>query len=261
MIYVEDRGSTRSGKTYLPPYIEHVPDDRRLEFIKNLANSRTVDVDSLSSLMKELSLTQKAEEPKKTLRECGAPSSFAMREPILYPDLEGMEYYLSPKLIHMMKDIAFARTEDEDPNHHLTKVYDICDTFGPAGIPKEFVLLKLFRWSLKDKAFTWLQSLPNNSITSWMGCTKEFIQKFTSFDKMLQIKRDITNFFQKIGESFAQAWERFSRLLMSVPNHGFKDYSIVQYFYNGLTDNTKQMIDSSVGGSLNKLTVVASARP
>ena len=75
MISVEDRGSTRLGKTYLTPYIEHVPDDRRLEIIENLANSRTVDVDSLSSLMKELSITQKAEEPKKTLRECGAPSA------------------------------------------------------------------------------------------------------------------------------------------------------------------------------------------
>ena len=75
MISVEDKGSTRLGKTYLPPYIEHVPDDRRLEIIENLANSRTVDVDSLSSLMKELSITQKAEEPEKTLRECGAPSA------------------------------------------------------------------------------------------------------------------------------------------------------------------------------------------
>ena len=42
---------------------------------------------------------------------------------------------------------------------------------------------------------------------------------------------------------------------MSVPNHGFHDYSIVQFFYNGLTNETKQMIDSTAGGSLSELTV------
>ena len=125
MISVEDRGSTHSGKTYLPPYIEHVPYDRRLEIIENLANSCTVDVDSLSYLMKELSITPKVEEPKKTLREGGAPSAYAMRQPILYPDLEGMEYHISPKLVYMMKDIAFAGKEEEDPNQHLAKVYNL----------------------------------------------------------------------------------------------------------------------------------------
>jgi hypothetical protein len=99
----------------LPPYIERVPDDRSLEFIQNLANPRTVDVDSLSSLMKKLSITQKTEEPEK------------LRQPILYPDLEGMEYYINPKLIYMMKDIAFVGKEEGDPNQHLAKVYDICD--------------------------------------------------------------------------------------------------------------------------------------
>jgi hypothetical protein len=49
----------------LLPNIEHVPDDRHLEFIETISNSRIVDVDSLSSLMKELAITQKAEEPKK----------------------------------------------------------------------------------------------------------------------------------------------------------------------------------------------------
>ena len=77
-----------------------------------------------------------------------------MRQPILYPDLEGMEYHISPKLIYMMKDIAFAGKEEEDPNHHLSKVYNICDTFRPTRLPKEFFLLKLFCWSLKYKAFT-----------------------------------------------------------------------------------------------------------
>ena len=70
----------------------------------------------------------------------------------------------------------------------------------------------------------------------------------------MQVKREITNFFQNIGESFAQAWGRFSGLLMRVPNHGFMDLVILQYFYGGLNDESKQMVDACAGGTLNSLT-------
>ena len=70
----------------------------------------------------------------------------------------------------------------------------------------------------------------------------------------MQVKREITNFFQNIGESFAQAWGRFSGLLMRVPNHGFMDHVILQYFYGGLNDESKQMVDACAGGTLNSLT-------
>jgi hypothetical protein len=70
----------------------------------------------------------------------------------------------------------------------------------------------------------------------------------------MQVKREITNFFQHIGESFAQAWGRFSGLLMRVPNHGFMDHVILQYFYGGLNDESKQMVEACAGGTLNSLT-------
>jgi hypothetical protein len=70
----------------------------------------------------------------------------------------------------------------------------------------------------------------------------------------MQVKREITNFFQHIGESFAQAWRRFSGLLARVPNHYFMDNIIIQYFYSGLNDESIQMVDACAGGTLNLLT-------
>jgi hypothetical protein len=50
--------------------------------------------------------------PEKTLREGGASSAYALGLPILYRDLEGMEYnIINPKLIYMMKYIAYAETK------------------------------------------------------------------------------------------------------------------------------------------------------
>jgi hypothetical protein len=63
----------------------------------------------------------------------------------------------------------------------------------------------------------------------------------------MQVKGEITNFFQNMGESFAQAWGRFSGLLMRVPNHGFMDHLIVQYLYGGFNDESKQMVDACAG--------------
>jgi hypothetical protein len=53
----------------------------------------------------------------------------------------------------MMQDNAFSGEEYEDPSVHLTRVNDICEVVGPRNLPKDFSLLKLFRWSLKDKTF------------------------------------------------------------------------------------------------------------
>ena len=76
MISVKDRGSTRSGRTYLLDYIERFPEPRRLEVFERLANSRTVDINNISNLMAELTISRRPEnEPEKPLREYGAPSA------------------------------------------------------------------------------------------------------------------------------------------------------------------------------------------
>jgi hypothetical protein len=103
MISVEDRGSTLSGRTYLPGYIDRIPEPRLLEVLENLTNSRTVDVNSLSNLMADLSITGRPEkEPKKSLREYGAPSAHAIRKPILFPKVNVDEYQINTELIYIL---------------------------------------------------------------------------------------------------------------------------------------------------------------
>jgi hypothetical protein len=63
----------------------------------------------------------------------------------------------------MMQDNIFSGEEHKDPSVHLTRVNDICEVVGLRNFPKDFLLLKLFLWSLKDKAFQWLQALPRNT--------------------------------------------------------------------------------------------------
>jgi hypothetical protein len=62
---------------------------------------------------------------------------------------------------------------------------------------------------------------------------------------MIEARIETTHFMQKVGESFSQSWRRFSILLNKVHNHGFFEYVIIQYLYNGPNSESKQMIDSS----------------
>ena len=56
MVSVEDRGSTCSGRTYLPDYFERVPAQRCKEIIENLLKSKRVDIDNLSDILEIMSI-------------------------------------------------------------------------------------------------------------------------------------------------------------------------------------------------------------
>jgi hypothetical protein len=165
MISVAGRGSTRFGKTSLPTYHDRIPEPRHPEIFNNLLNSLTVDVNSLSFLVSQLTITKRLEVPKKTLREYGQPTIHAIRKPIHYPIANVEEYEINPGLITNLHETAFKGQEDENPMHLFFYHYSTpCDLLGPKDVAKKFVYLKMFRWSLKDEAFAWLKSLPRNCI-------------------------------------------------------------------------------------------------
>jgi hypothetical protein len=82
----------------------------------------------------------------------------------------------------------------EDPSVHLTRVTNICEVVGQKNLPKDGLLLKLFHWSFKDKAFKWLQTLPRNTIASSKYCIKSFMNRFNPFYKTMQVKGEILKF-------------------------------------------------------------------
>ena len=70
MISVEDRGLTRSGRTYLPEYLDCVTTQRREEMIENLLKSKRVDINNLSNIMEIMSIHRTTVMiPEKALKE------------------------------------------------------------------------------------------------------------------------------------------------------------------------------------------------
>ena len=85
----------------------------------------------------------------------------------------------------------------------------------------DVVKLKLFPFSLRDKAKAWFSSLPcNSSIGTWDKCKDAFIAKYFPPAKIISLRNQIMNFKQQDQEHFAQAWERMKLMIRIFPTHG-----------------------------------------
>ena len=63
-------------------------------------------------------------------------------------------------------------------------------------VDNDIVKLKLFPFSLRDRAKTWFSFLPKNSIDSWNKCKDAFISKYFPPAKIISLRNDIMNFKQ-----------------------------------------------------------------
>ena len=71
-------------------------------------------------------------------------------------------------IIQMIQNIVqFSKLPNEDPNAHIVDFLEICNTFKYNGVTDDAIRLRLFSFSLIDKAKNWLNSLPSNFITTW----------------------------------------------------------------------------------------------
>ncbi|XP_030969898.1 uncharacterized protein LOC115990189 [Quercus lobata] len=99
-------------------------------------------------------------------------------------------FELKPTLISMVQQAQFSGSPLDDPNIHLAMFLEICNTVKMNGVTEDTIRLRLFPFSLRDKARGWLQSLQPGSITSWQEMAEMFLAKFFPPAKIAQLKID-----------------------------------------------------------------------
>ncbi|GKC09689.1 reverse transcriptase domain-containing protein, partial [Tanacetum coccineum] len=120
----------------------------------------------------------------------------------------------------------------------------------PTKAPKKRDRLILFPFSLEGAAQTWLEKEPPNFITIWNDLVSKFVNQFFPPSITTNLRNDITNFQQKYGETFSEAWEQFKDLLKKCPHHGFSPLHQIDTFYDGLNQSDQDSLNSTTCGNL-----------
>ena len=95
--------------------------------------------------------------------------------------------------------------ENEKAYLHLRDFDDVCETFSNQSCPSEITKLKLFPFTLKDKAKSLLLSVRPGSIFTWSALYDAFLKKFFPNRLTTDLIRQIKTFSQKENKKFVQA--------------------------------------------------------
>ncbi|CAN6579468.1 unnamed protein product [Malus baccata var. baccata] len=165
------------------------------------------------------------------------------------------EFELKSSLLHHIP--KFHGLSMEDPNKHLKEFEVVCSSMTPVNVDGSILKMKVFPFSLMDKANDWLYELAPGTVTSWESMKRACLEKFFPTSRIILLRKKISGIQQEEGESFPTYYERFKSLVASCPHHQMKEELLLQYFYEGLLPLERQMLDASAGGALVDKTPMA----
>ena len=136
---------------------------------------------------------------------------------IRHQPIDANNFELNPALISMFQQQEFGGSPSEDPNGHLPNFLQLCGTIKINGVDHNVIKLKLFPFSLRDKARNWFHNLMLGSMDTWGALVEVFLMKFFPPQLTSQFRVAITQFRQGDQETLYDAWDRFKELLKKCP--------------------------------------------
>ncbi|KAJ9553073.1 hypothetical protein OSB04_017118 [Centaurea solstitialis] len=121
--------------------------------------------------------------------------------------------------VKMVSQLRFDGSPTTDPYLHLEEFEDMCDLFNTTT-SVNLVRLRLFPFTLIEKAKEWFRGLAPNSLRTWGDLKSTFLLRFFPLSKINALEKEIMNFKQG-EENLTKAWVRYKALLLKLPNHGF----------------------------------------
>ena len=108
-----------------------------------------------------------AQPERRTLGDFAMPDISGSFGGIVAPAIANNNFEIKPSIIQMVQNNQFGGLQGEDLYAHILTFLNMCATFKINGVTDDAIRLRLFPFSVRDKAQLWLASLPNESITTW----------------------------------------------------------------------------------------------
>ncbi|XP_038973076.1 uncharacterized protein LOC120105078 [Phoenix dactylifera] len=115
---------------------------------------------------------------KRLLSDYAVPNINGAQSSIVRPTINANNFEIKLGLIQMVQQEQFGGAPAENPHAHLANFLEICDTIKMNGVSDDAIRLRLFPFSLKDKAKAWLNSKAPNSFTTWNALSQIFLSKY-----------------------------------------------------------------------------------
>jgi hypothetical protein len=100
----------------------------------------------------------------RTLRDHMNPTRISAPSCIFFPP-DASHFNFKPDIIQLLP--SFHGLDLENLYLHLREFEEVCNTYNDLNCSMNTIRLKLFSFSLKDKAKTWLQNLRSGFIHAW----------------------------------------------------------------------------------------------
>ncbi|CAL1406421.1 unnamed protein product [Linum trigynum] len=155
------------------------------------------------------------------MSDYGRPTLDGTHSSIRRPNNEANNFEIKTGMLQMIQNwVQFNGMPDEDSNTHIKKFLELCDTIKINGASVDAIRLRLFPFSLDNRAREWLDGQPRNSITTWDGLAEKFLAKYFPPSKTAKLRNDIAAYHQEDSETLYETWERFKNTLRRCPHHG-----------------------------------------
>ncbi|KAG7529700.1 Retrotransposon gag domain [Arabidopsis suecica] len=133
-------------------------------------------------------------EQPKNIGAGDAPRNHHQRQGIVPPPVQKNNFEIKSGLISMIQGNKFHGLPMENPPDHLDSFDRLCGLTKINGVTKDMFKLRLFPFSLGDKAHHWEKNLSPDSINSWDDCKKAFLAKFFSNARTAKLRNEISGF-------------------------------------------------------------------
>ncbi|KAL4363566.1 hypothetical protein GQ457_04G021350 [Hibiscus cannabinus] len=191
------------------------------------------------------------QQPVRRVRDYLAEDLEGLNPAVTIPEFEAEHFELKPVMFNMLNTpYQFGGSPAKNARQHLKSFLEICNSFKIHGVSNDVLKLKLFPYSLRDKAKAWLNNLPPGSLQSWIELCRSFLAKFSYTNMTDNLQNQITYFRQEDDEAMHEAWERYRDLFRRCPMHGLPEWTQVSIFYNYVNTPTRKMLDASVSDTL-----------
>ena len=128
----------------------------------HLRNATGQKLDAQGNIIPETEAEATGEAQTRSLADYNRPDEYyTNRSAIRLPEIQKPNFELKPQYYSLVSQIPYSGLSHEHPMDHLERFEDLMD-----GVPEDYILCKLFTYSLIEEASHWLKQLPTGSLTS-----------------------------------------------------------------------------------------------